>query len=924
MTTHRARGYQTELKSKVREAWAQGIRNVMPVTATGGGKCLGYGTPVLTYAGRILPVQDLKVGDLLMGPDSKPRRIESLARGREPLWRVRPNKGDPFVVNESHILSLKMTGGHPLTAPDGSMVGPGEVCNVALRDYLTASRTFKHCAKTWRAAVSFRCERKPHLIPPYILGMWLGDGVASGPAITTGDAGVLEALRAYADDEGLQTRIVQEPSNCVTVHLTEAKRSRRAGNGFLRGLQHYGLIGNKHIPHAYKVAGKQARFELLAGLLDSDGYNTGKGFQVTLKSEALLDDLIFLARSLGFSGTKRPVSKTCTNTGAVGTYWNVFLNGPVSEVPCRVPRKQAKARRQKKDVLRTGFSLEPLGEGDYYGFELSGPDRLFLLGDFTVTHNTFITASTIEEESVPTACIAHRNELVQQMSIALAREGIRHNVVGAKSLPGQIIAAHQEELGRSFYDPGSPYFVGSVQTLLRMPDSDPVFARTRRWVTDEGHHLLADNMWGKVIGKFHPDSKGMAPTATPCRADGRGLGRAPLGQGLMDLLIEGPGARQLINQGYLTPYRMIVAPGDLDRTLLGHSADGDLNKKELSAARHRSKLTGNAVDAYLKHAAGKLNVVFDVDVESAIATATAFRARGVPSEVLTGDMDAALRKHRLRQFKNRQILVLVTVDIVTEGFDLPAIEVVQFLRPTDSFSLYAQMFGRALRLMIDRELMEMWEDLSIERRLELIARSAKPTALIIDHVDNWRVHGLPDAPRPWSLAGGSDSSKGKDPDAIPLRHCVNPLCPGGVYERYHVECPHCGTKADPTQRSKPEQVDGDLVELDPAVIQQMLGEVARVDGDVKIPHGVALPVSLAIRKNHYNRQQAQHGLRHAMSIWGGWWSSKGFSDRQIAKRFFLVYGIDTLSAQALGSPDAAALTARITADLNSANVLLPQ
>lgn len=537
---------------------------------------------------------------------------------------------------------------------------------------------------------------------------------------------------------------------------------------------------------------------------------------------------------------------------------------------------------------------------------------------------TFVTASTIEEEAVPTACIAHRNELVSQMSQALAREGIRHNVVGAKTLPGQIIAAHQEEFGRSFYDPGSPYLVGSVQTMLRLPPTDPIFARVRRWMADEGHHLLADNMWGKVVSKFHPDCKGLAPTATPCRADGKGLGRAPVGQGLVDQMIVGPDMRAGINEGYLTPYRMVIAKGDLDRTKIGHSANGDFSPTELSAARRKSKLTGDAVQTYLTHCAGKLDVVFDVDVESALATAAAFRAAGVPAEVLTGDMDAALRRDRLRKFKARQILVLVTVDIVTEGFDLPAIEVVQFLRPTESTSLWRQGCGRAVRLMLDPEVMAMWEDLSIPRRHELIARSPKPKACIIDHVGNWEVHGLPDAPRPWTLEGGSDRSRGKDPDAIPLRHCVNPLCPGGVYERFHVVCPHCGTEPVPAQRSKPEHVDGDMVELDPAVIASMLGEVARVDGDVKIPHGVALPVSLAIRKNHLNRQQAQRELRRAMATWGGWQSSLGFSDRQIAKRFFLVYGIDTLSAQALGSPDAADLTGRLQADLNSANVVTRQ
>src|SRR5690606_5828158 len=73
----------------------------------GGGKCLGKDTPVMMYDGRVKPVQDIRVGDLLIGPDSQPRTVLSLARGREMMYRITPTKGDPYVVNASHILSLR-------------------------------------------------------------------------------------------------------------------------------------------------------------------------------------------------------------------------------------------------------------------------------------------------------------------------------------------------------------------------------------------------------------------------------------------------------------------------------------------------------------------------------------------------------------------------------------------------------------------------------------------------------------------------------------------------------------------------------------------------------------------------------------------------------------------------------------------------
>lgn len=536
----------------------------------------------------------------------------------------------------------------------------------------------------------------------------------------------------------------------------------------------------------------------------------------------------------------------------------------------------------------------------------------------TGSGKSFCAANLVERGGLPTACIAHRNELVGQMSVALAREGVRHNVVGAKSLAPQIVRLHQEEFGRSYYDPNSAYSVASVQTLARLPDSDPFWGRTRAWFSDESHHFIKNNSFGKVLQRFRPDCRGLGATATPCRADGQGLGREA--QGVMDAMVEGPSMRWLIESGYLTGYRVVVAQSDIKLDAVRHTAAGDFNAADLKKARTESRITGDVVAQYLKWASGKLNVVFDVDVATATATAAAFRAAGVPAEVLTGEMDSHVRAHTLRRFKAREVMVLVSVDLISEGFDLPAIECVQFARPTDSFSLFAQMFGRVLRLMIDPALMAMWETFSPARRLELIAASSKPTAMVIDHVGNVIRHGLPDAPREWTLDGNGPASKGKDPDAIPLRSCLSPSC-GQPYERFHTACPHCGHVPEIGERGKPEFVDGDLVELDAAMLAMLRGEVARVDGALYLPTGASGIVSLAIAKNHRNRQTGQTALRSEMALWAGWQTTLGRTDRQAQKLFFLVYGIDYLSAQALGASDSASLQARIEADLSHANVV---
>ena len=536
----------------------------------------------------------------------------------------------------------------------------------------------------------------------------------------------------------------------------------------------------------------------------------------------------------------------------------------------------------------------------------------------TGSGKTFTVSQIIEEAALPTACMAHRGELVEQMSMALAREGISHTVVGSADLGRNLAAAHYEEFGRSFYNPASQFSVCSVDTLIKLDASHRIFTHTGMWVVDEGHHLLKANKWGKAVQKFREDCWGIAPTATPCRADGKGLGRHA--DGLVDEMLEGPSMKWMIENGYLTGYRCVVAQSDLDINAVRHTASGDFNQQDLAVARKKSRITGDLVKTYQRWIPGKLTVVFDVDVESATATAAAYRAAGIPAEVLTGETPPTLRRSVLRRFKRREILVLTNVDLFGEGFDLPAIEAVQLARPTESFSLFAQQWGRALRLMISEELQQVWDDLTPEQRAAHIAASDKPAAVVIDHVGNVVRHrGPPDVARQWTLDGASERSKGRDPDAVPVTSCLNEKCLRD-YPRYKVRCPYCQTKPEPAERKGPEFVDGDLLELDPEVMQRMWGEVARVDGPALFPRGVAHAVRQSINKLHVERQEAQAELREWMALWGGWKAAQGFSDREIQKLFFFAYATDVATAQALGRPDALKLAARIERDLEQQNI----
>lgn len=507
---------------------------------------------------------------------------------------------------------------------------------------------------------------------------------------------------------------------------------------------------------------------------------------------------------------------------------------------------------------------------------------------------TFVFSRIAAAAGVAVCAIAHRSELVGQMSVALAREGVRHRVIGPDTLHRACSMLHMDEFKRSFIDPGARVAVASVDTLVRMPASDPWAQQVGLWIQDEAHHVLAANKWGKACALF-PNARGLGVTATPQRADGKGLGRHV--DGLMDAMVVGPSMRELINREYLTEYRIFAPPSDIDLSDVGVSASGDFSPEPLRKAVHRSHIVGDVVAHYLRIAGGKLGVTFAVDIEGATEIAAAYRAAGVSAEVVSSKTPGALRAQVLRRFRARELLQLVNVDLFGEGFDLPAIEVVSFARPTQSLALMYQQFGRACRLM-----------------------DGKLHALIIDHVGNVMRHGLPDAPREWSLDRRERRSRNAPSDVIPVRTCLNAECMG-VYERVHAACPYCGHVSVPAGRSSPEQVDGDLCELDPAVLARLRGEVAVVDGDPRYPAGAAPEVAGAIRRRHHERQTAQATLRAAIALWAGWQRAIGRDDSESYRRFWYAFGTDVVTAQSLGVREAAELTVLLEIEIKRNNIV---
>lgn len=528
---------------------------------------------------------------------------------------------------------------------------------------------------------------------------------------------------------------------------------------------------------------------------------------------------------------------------------------------------------------------------------------------------TVVMGSVIEDMGTPTAAIAHRQELVSQMALALNRERIPHGVIAPKAVVHQIVTLEHESHGYSDYRYNSPVRVAGVDTLLNHDPTDRWLSQVGLVVQDEGHHVLRENKWGKAMALF-PNARGLFPTAHAVRADGAGLGR--MADGLVDRLVVGPSCRELIERGFLTDYRLLCPSTDIDFSHVEIGSTGDYSQPQLRAATHASnRIVGDVVRHYLAYAPGKLGVTFAVDIEEAKKLAAAYRAAGVPAEVITGKTPITVRGQLMRRFRARQILQLVSVDCLGEGVDVPAIEVISMVRKTASFQLYAQQFGRSLRPMIDEAIFAHWGEYTNEERLAYIAASMKPKAIIIDHVGNCMYHGLPDVPQVYSL-DHRESGRRKSVISM-LRRCDECLQP---YERFLLSCPYCRAPYIIADRGSPEAVEGDLIELDAEVLRQLRGAIAKVDRPCYMPVDAGPEARKNILRAHHARADAQKTLRAALELWGGWWENvKQIHRREAQKRFYLTFGVDVMTAQTLASAEAAALEARIRENLARANVV---
>lgn len=647
------RQYQIDGVNKISELYQSGIRKIVRQLHTGGGKCLAKGTPVLMYDGSIKAVEDVQVGDQLMGPDSKPRNVLSLAQGTEMMYKVTPVKGEPYIVNESHILSLRLTGmsSRNHITYNSKKYYSGDIINISILDYLNQNTTFKHVTKGYRVPIDF--DYKDVDFDPYILGLWLAEGTHNQPCISNPEKEIIEVFGNYAESIGCNVRIQNDESKCTVTHAVEKEsRGRKGGgNNFTNYLRKYNLISNRHIPDVYKINNRSIRLKVLAGLLDGDGHLHHNFYEILTKYEQLNNDILFLCRSLGYAAYSKYTYKENTKTGKGGYYYRISISGDMQEIPCILDRKKAAKRQQIKNVLNVGINVEAVGIDNYYGFTIDG-DHLFVLGDFTVTHNTIefsmLTARFIKKFNSNVVILVNREVLLGQTIKTL------NNNFGIKA---DGIMAGARDSGRRQVK------VGMVETgFKRIIKKHDFFGKVGLLIVDEAHYGEFKKMYPYFQGALI-----VAYTATPLFSSKKD----PM-KNYFDEIVVGPPITELIESGALVPNETHTIKG-VDNKKLEVSSTGDYDNKKMGQNYSSSKHIHNTVKAYEQFCIGEKTIVFNCNIEHSKLVTQAFLDKGYNARHLDGTESKDQVASTLKWYKNTKDAILCNIMKLTAGFDEPSI-----------------------------------------------------------------------------------------------------------------------------------------------------------------------------------------------------------------------------------------------------------
>lgn len=768
------RPHQVDAIDGLRDGIRRGLKRQVLSAPTGFGKCHPAGTSIIMHDGSVRAVEQISAGDALMGPDSRARLVTATGVGRGEIFQITPlSFGDAFCCNLDHRLSLVRT-------EDGTNKA-GDIVDVSLAEWFDWSPWMRHIHKLWRVGVNFPEAEAASLSLPigaYGLGLLLGDGsiCAGSPKICTTEDGILDGVHELAREMGTAVRPSISENRAPSYLLTTR---RGESNPLIDALRDYGLWGRsaytKFVPEIYKRAESHDRLALLAGLVDTDGYLGSGYFEIVSASRRLAHDIAFVARSLGFG--------VSIAYKAEAPAWRLSLFGEISQIPVRLERKKATRRRQKKDVLRSGFSVEFVGCHEWFGFELGGSDGLYLLGDFTVQHNTACAIAMVKsamEKGSSCEFICDRQTLVRQTSQRFFEAGVPHGIL----MGDHSVRVHE------------PIRVSSAQTIQSRGFVPRDFV-----IIDECH----EHRPGLLEAIVESGAILVGMTATPFPAV-----LAESYEGIVSPI----STRALIGQGWLCPFDVAAPVAAVEVDGLRPKAAGEWAAQDVSARVLR--IVGDVVPEWERHIRERFGgepqptVAFCASIDDTEAVAAEFRAAGYDCRAVSSREITDDNRDTLAAFERGDFPVIASCAMLSRGWDAPKTRILIDVYPLRrSLLTLIQRYGRIMR-----------------------TAEGKERALVIDHAENWlywRDEVLAFYQYGVQELGGERWAKAKRKKKADA-HSVCRAC-RQVLAREDAACPNCGAERPkrPAGTGRKVQVVKGRLEI----VDEVTGEVeGAFEGDV--------------------------------------------------------------------------------------------
>lgn len=670
----------------------------------------GYG--ILMYDGTIKKVEDIVVGDRVMGDDGTPRTVLELHNGIDDMYEIRPLKGKPFIVNKGHIMSM-------YRLKDKRKDGPS-IEEASIGEYIKFAPYHKTILKLRRPnGFDFEESKKNMPLDPYFLGLCLGDGsITSSLSITTQRQEIVEYLYSFAKQYNMYIRVAEKKgTNNKSKSYFLSKGCGRGGNPIINAIKDIGLYnrksGDKFIPIQYLTSNKENRYKLLAGFLDTDAYynKSGKGYEYCSKSETMMKQFVLLCRSLGLLCS----GYSCKLVDGV-KYYRTGIYGNLENIPVRVGIRKGANRIINKNPYVVGFKVEYVGKGEYYGFTTDG-NHLYLDEQCFIHHNSgksLIISKIAHEINRPTLVLQPSKEILEQNYAKAVSFGSKPTIYSASCGIKELSAMTYATLKSIKKDVARLKDIG-IDTLL-------VDECHSGYSPEEGSEFM------EFMNGF-PEAKVLGFTATPCRLrtyssmlEGNYSKLNMLTKdehNFFKKIVHVTQIQELTSQGFWCPLKYERWSFD-ESALMLNSTGAEYTNESIKESIVRNGLNNSIYKRLLQLMNERKAILVCMDsIESCNRISEFMNARmGAITGVVTSLTTKKKREQIISDFKEGRLKVVFNYSTLATGFDFPELDCVMFGRPTFSYSTYYQILGRAVRIHPD-----------------------KKEALIVDCCDNMRRFG---------------------------------------------------------------------------------------------------------------------------------------------------------------------------------------